>query len=64
MLRIPQPDLAAVTVFPSARRTVPAMLAAQAERYGDRPLFACADVQWSYAETRPRKRTAATAPSC
>ncbi len=52
MLRIPQPDLAAVAAFPPTRRTVPAMLSGQADRYGERPLFACADVSWTYAETR------------
>lgn len=52
MLRIPQPDLAAVTAFPPARRTVPALLTTQAERYGAQPLFSCAGVQWSYDEAR------------
>jgi crotonobetaine/carnitine-CoA ligase len=47
-----QPDLAAVAAFPPARRTVPAMLTAQAERYSDRLLFSCAGEQWTYRETR------------
>ena len=38
--------------FPPAMRTVPAMLERQAQVYGDRLLFSCGSVQWSFRETR------------
>jgi len=38
--------------FPPAMRTVPAMLERQAQVYGDRLLFSCGNVQWSFRETR------------
>jgi carnitine-CoA ligase len=37
--------------FAPAERTLPAMLAGQAERHGDRPLVSAGDANWSYAET-------------
>jgi len=38
--------------FPSGERTLPAMLAQQASRYGGRALFAAGDVSWICQETR------------
>ncbi|HXW23485.1 MAG TPA: ATP-dependent acyl-CoA ligase [Xanthobacteraceae bacterium] len=37
--------------FAPAERTLPAMLARQAERHGDKPLASAGDVRWTYAET-------------
>jgi carnitine-CoA ligase len=42
---------AILSAFPADERTVPAMLARQARRYGSRPLFAAGDVTWSFVET-------------
>ncbi|MFZ2068003.1 MAG: ATP-dependent acyl-CoA ligase, partial [Xanthobacteraceae bacterium] len=39
-----------VSAFPPGERTVPAMLQRQAQRYGNRPLFAAGEVSWSFAE--------------
>ena len=41
-----------ISQFPPAARTVPAMLAQQAERFGDKPLIGAAGVHWSFARTR------------
>src|SRR3569833_3647512 len=38
--------------FAPADRTVPAMLARQAERYGDRPLISPGGQSWTYAQAR------------
>src|SRR5262249_42194667 len=47
--------------FAPAERTLPAMLARQAERNGDRPLVSAGDVSWTYAETAAiAARTAGT----
>jgi crotonobetaine/carnitine-CoA ligase len=43
-------DLAAA--FPSATRTVPAMLERQAEAHGDRLLFSCGGIRWSFRQAR------------
>ena len=40
-------------VLPPARRTVPAMLQRQAERFGERPLLAIAGVRWTHADAAP-----------
>jgi carnitine-CoA ligase len=37
--------------FAPAERTLPAMLARQADRHGDKPLASAGDACWSYAET-------------
>jgi carnitine-CoA ligase len=37
--------------FAPAERTLPAMLARQAERHGDKPLASAGDATWSYGET-------------
>ena len=39
-----------LSAFPPGDRTVPAMLQRQAQRHGDRPLFAAGGVTWSFAE--------------
>jgi len=41
-----------LAAFPLATRTVPAMLEAQARRYGDRRLFAAGDQSWSFDDAR------------
>ena len=41
-----------VSQFPPRYRTVPAMLARQAERFGDRPLVSAGGRTWSFAQTR------------
>jgi crotonobetaine/carnitine-CoA ligase len=38
--------------FPPERRNIPDMLRRQAERYGDRTLFACGGARWSYRDAR------------
>lgn len=38
-------------LFEPSARTLPAMLQRQAERHGERPLFVCDGVRWSYAVT-------------
>ncbi|MBI1203435.1 MAG: AMP-binding protein [Rhodopseudomonas sp.] len=38
------------TEFPPERRNIPDMLRQQADRYGDRTLFACGGERWSYRE--------------
>ena len=38
--------------FSPADRTVPAMLARQADRYGDRPLVSSGGQSWTYAQAR------------
>jgi crotonobetaine/carnitine-CoA ligase len=43
-------DLA--TAFPPAMRTVPAMLEQQARAHGDRLLFSCGGVRWSFRQAR------------
>jgi crotonobetaine/carnitine-CoA ligase len=40
------------TAFPPAMRTVPAMLEQQAQIHGDRALFCCGGVRWSFRQTR------------
>ncbi len=39
-------------LFAPAERTLPRMLARQAEKYGERTLFVAGDVRWSFAEAR------------
>ena len=39
-------------LFAPAERTLPRMLARQAEKYGARTLFVAGDVRWSFAEAR------------
>jgi crotonobetaine/carnitine-CoA ligase len=39
-------------VFPPAMRTVPAMLERQARVHGDRPLFSCGGIRWSFRQTQ------------
>ncbi len=47
--------------FAPAERTLGAMLARQAERYGDKPLVSAGEVSWSFAETAAAAaRTAGT----
>jgi crotonobetaine/carnitine-CoA ligase len=41
-----------VNKFPPRERTVPAMLARQAERFGDKPLVNVGGKTWSFAQTR------------
>jgi carnitine-CoA ligase len=49
--RVTQPnDL--TTAFPPDMRTVPAMLEQQAQIHGDRTLFCCGGVRWSFRQTR------------
>jgi len=38
-------------LFEPSARTLPVMLQRQAERYGERPLFACEGESWTYAQT-------------
>jgi crotonobetaine/carnitine-CoA ligase len=52
MLRNWPQTLAPVATFPPEGRTVPDMLAQQAQRHGDRPLFICGGARWSYRDTR------------
>lgn len=40
------------SAFPPAMRTVPAMLERQAQVHGDRLLFSCGDIRWSFRQTR------------
>jgi carnitine-CoA ligase len=47
--------------FAPAERTLPAMLARQAQRHGDKPLASAGDVSWTFAETAvAAARTAGT----
>jgi len=43
----------ALEVLPPARRTVPAMLQRQAERFGERPLLAIGGTRWTHADAAP-----------
>src|SRR3979490_1022837 len=50
MSKIAAMDL--TTAFPPAMRTVPAILERQAQLHGDRVLFSCGDIRWSFREAR------------
>jgi crotonobetaine/carnitine-CoA ligase len=50
MSKIAAMDL--TTAFPPAMRTVPAILERQARLHGDRVLFSCGDIRWSFREAR------------
>lgn len=52
MLRPREFNTVLTTEFPPERRNIPDMLRQQAERYGERTLFACDGVRWSYREAR------------
>ncbi len=54
--RTPDRYDALVAHFAPAMRTLPALLARQAERYGERVLFRFKDVSWSYNETLAQAR--------
>jgi len=47
--------------IPPAERTLPLLLQRQAQRYGDRPLFAAGDVRWSFADALRMAQTCGAA---